>query len=314
MANKFLEKLKKENERLKKDAEARGSGGFEKIDWYKPEMGDNMIRILHNEKDEFPYIEAHVHYIPVEKKTGGTVNIPIRCRQDIGEDCPLCDAYEKMVKKDKDKARDLLRRKTFLFNVINYKERKVQPWAAGVTIATDIMGYAADIADEDINVFSEDSGRDWKLNKFKDPRKTGNFAIGYKIRPSSKDSPIPEKVAHLVEGAVDLTTLYPASDDDKKKMLNFLGSPEEEVDMAEFEEEEEELPKVKAPPAAVAKAKAAAAAAKTKTAAKPAAKPAAKAKPPVEEEDDTSFEEDEDLGVDTDEDEDLEAELRELGV
>lgn len=309
MANKFLEKLKKENERLKKEAENRGN--FEKIDWFKPEMGDNMVRILPR-GDDLPYVEVYVHYIPIQKRDGGTVNIPIRCLTDVEKDCPLCNAYEKMVKKDKEKAKNLLRRRVFLYNVINYspKERKVQPYAAGIQVHEQIMGYAADVAEEDVNVFSEKSGRDWKIVKSKNPAKKGNFAIEYKVRPSIKATAIPEKVAMLVEGAVDLTTLYPSEEGDLKKMKEYLGGGDEEeeaedfaADFAEEEDAEEDLPKTKAPPAAVAKAKAAAERAK-------AAKPAAKKPEPEEEED---FEEEEDLGVDS-EDEDLEAELRDLGV
>lgn len=301
MANKFLEKLKKENERLKKEAESRGTGGFEKANWFKPEMGDNMIRILSRGED-FPYVEMHVHYVTVKKKDGGNVQVPMRCLADLEKDCPLCDAYEKVVKADKERARSLLRRRVYLYNVINYKTRQVQPWAAGIQVHEQIMGYAADIADEDSNVFSEEAGRDWKLIKKKDPRKPGNLGINYTIRPSSKDTAIPEKVAILVEGAVDLTTLYPHQADDERKMREFLGESTDEVEA----DEDEDLPVVKAPPASVAKAKASVAAAKAKAAPK---------KPVVEddEDEDDGFEEDEELGVDS-EDDDLEAELRDLGV
>lgn len=306
--SKFLEKLKKESERLRKDAESRG-GGYEKTDWYKCDMGDNLIRILPY-GEELPYLEANVHYVPITKKTGGTVNIPLRCPGDFEEDCPLCNAYDKMVKKDKDKARKMLRRRVFLYNVLVYKPpQKVQPWAAGQQVQDKIWEYAGDLAADDCNVFDTEAGRDWKLIKKKDPRIPGNLGISYDIRPGSKNAPVPEKVAHLLDGAVDLSTLYARNEDDLKKMKEFLGESDEEM-----YEEEEDLPEVKAPAASAARAKAAAAAAKAKPAAtaKPAAsKPAAKAKPAEEE--DSSFEEEEDLGVDS-EDDDLEAELRELGV
>lgn len=338
--SKLFQKLKKERERLDKAAESRGN--FEKIPWWKPQKGDNMIRVLpdlKNPDEELPFRQISTHFIAIEKDDGSSVNIGVRCLRELDDECPVCETYEKFVKVDKDKAGALRPRTAYLYNIVDYKAQTVHPWSAGVTAHEQIMGFAEDFTE---NIFSLDSGRDWKVIKKVDPKKSAKFGTTYAVRPGIKDSALPEKLKPLLETAIDLNTLY--TQNEKDKMIEWLQSDgdyseylevsaapakkgakvEEEEEAVDIEKEfEEEAPKV----SAAAKAKAAAAKVKSKakeedgpsesdfgdfeeeppkkTAAKPVAGKTKVAAKPKEEE--------EDLGIGTDDDE-LEDELRDLGV
>lgn len=256
--SKLMDKLRKEKERLTKSAEGRGN--FEKTDWFRPEKGDNLVRFLPNLEDpdgELPFKHVRTHYIGIEKKDGGTVNIPVRCLRDFEEDCPVCDEYEKMVRKDKDKAKPFRAREAYVYNIIDYKNKSVHPYSAGVTVHEQIMGFADDFSG---NIFSTEEGRDWKLVKKVDPRKPAMLGVSYALRPGMKDTALPKKLEALLEGAEDIDKLY--EDNERKKMLEWLGydvedesdEPEEDGIDIEAEFEEEEAPKKKAKKAA-AKAK-----------------------------------------------------------
>jgi hypothetical protein len=320
--SKLMEKLKKESGRLKEAAASRQDFG-PKIDWFKPQAGENLIRFLPNMKDEgdLPFRLVRIHYINVKKNDGGFANIPARCLQELGETCPICKAYEKTIKTDKEKAKNFRITERYLYNVLDYKTRKVQPFAAGITVHQVVMDYIDDFGE---NLFSVDAGRDWKLVQKVDPRKPKGLGTSYSARPGVKDSAVPEKLKPLLEGAVDLSTLYATNE--KAKMLAFLGETpdeEEEDDVPTSFDEEEEEP-VKKTATSADKAKAAAEAAKAK------AKKTTKPKDEEEEEDDDlpKFEDDEDEEEDEDDDkpakkskgkvdvddDELDQELRDLGV
>lgn len=317
--SKLIEKMKKEAERLKKKEAERGDFG-PKIDWYNPEVGEHMIRVL-SKSDDVPWRQVRIHYIGIKKKDGSGARIPVRCLEDFDETCPVCQAYEKMRKSDNEKAKDLRAIERYIYLIIDYTSKTVKPWLAGVKVHTSIVEFFGDLAETAFE-------RDWKLTKKRDPRKPKHLGIDYSIRPAMKETEIPAKLQPLVDEAIDIETLFGTNE--KKKMLEFLGMESDEdvdTDGADADEEAEIARAAKAK-AAAAKAKAAAkkpvdddddddrSAAfddeeeddipENKPAKKSAsAKPAAKKK--VEDD------EDEDLDIDA-EDEDLEEELRSLGV
>jgi hypothetical protein len=308
----LFQKLKKERERIEKDKGSRGGGNYEKIAWWKPEKGDNLVRILpdvKNPEGELPFRRIAIHFIKVKNKEGGEVAIGVRCLNDHKEGtCPICNEYEKLVKKDKDRARDLRARDTYLYNVLDYKSGTVHPWSAGITIHDQIMGFAEDFSD---NIFSTEAGRDWKIVKKVDPRKPRHLGVEYSVRPATKDTAMPAKMKPVADAAIDLDTLY--QDRDDKRMIEFLeeygyvtAKPKAPVDDYESDFDEEPVK-----PKAVAKPKPKVEEEDDvpdfteweKPAAKPSKPPVVKAaKKPVE---------DEDFDINTDDD-DLEAELREL--
>lgn len=327
----MLDKIREEQARIAKKKESQG--GFEKIDWYKPEEGDNLIRILPAVKaDDLPFKVVHLHYISIKKRDGGIVNgIPVRCHEDFGEECPICAAVRELYsgsEKQKETAKQIRAREVYLYNIINFKDRKVQPYAAGITVHEEILTYAGDVG---LGIFSEDGGHNWKVTKKIDPRKPKNLGIKYSVRMDIKESDIPSKLKVLLENATDLDSLYA-----DKEMAN-VNAYLESIGMEGGEEEDEdEIDTRKAAPKAKAKAKAVVEEEEDEEdeyeEVKPKAKAKVKAKAVVEEDDEEEeyeevkpkakakakakavVEEDEDEDEDESEDDEFEKELRELGM
>lgn len=259
--------MNSEKERLEKKAETRG-GNFEKIEWFKPKVGDNPIRLVPNINDEENSIMiVKVHYLPFVTKDGKEVNVPVRCLEDYSEGhaCPACKMSKSLYEEgDKEEAKKFRAKEQFLYTILDYTGKKIAPYAMPMAAHETIVGYMHDLGGE---VFSLDNGRDWKLIKKVDPSKGRIFGTEYVIRPSMKESSVPEKFRALVEEQTALTDIYPEDDFEKtkKKMREMLG----------LDAEEDEAPKKKASKPALAPA--------------PSKKPApapAKKKAPVEEEDD----------------------------
>ena len=337
--SKLLEKLKKESARVKADSESRGSGGeYTKTDWFKPKVGDNMIRILPHPKkpdEELFFKRVFIHYISIKKKDGSMASsVPVRCLTDLDETCPLCAAYEKVLRKagdDRDakaKARNLKPTERYLYNIFDYEQKKIQPFAAPMTVHQGIMEYAEDFGEDMVSI---SKGRDWKIVKKEDKSKPKNLGISYSARPSMKESSFPEKLKPLLEGMVDLSTLY--SDNAKKQMLAYLGVEETEDE----EESGDVMEKAEEAERSATKAKKAAKKPEPEedeeeedrfAEEKPSKKVVSKTPMPEEdeEEEDDSDEEEEEKpakktkakakkSADVDvEDDDLDSELRELGV
>jgi hypothetical protein len=232
---KLADKIAKEKARLEKKASERGT--FEKQDWFKPETGENLIRLLPHmeEEDEIPFVQVKIHYIGKELEDGRVVQIPVRCLDDFDKECPVCKAHFKALKaKDKELAQKLRPQERYLYNVLDYKNRKVTPWAAGVTVHQMIMEHAGDLE----NPFTLQGGRDWKLVKKVDPRKRPPTNVTYTIRPTPKDSDVASKHEPLLDEAVDLETLY--STEELTAMKEFLSSID--VDSDEGDDEGEDPP------------------------------------------------------------------------
>lgn len=305
--SKLMAKMNNEKARLEKKAE---ESGFEKIEWFKPKTGENMIRLIPNLNDvENSVMVVKVHYLPMVTKDGKEVNVPVRCLADYAhpQKCPACQKNEELYKAgDKEEAKKYRAKEQYLYTVLDYTGKKIVPFVMPMSAHSTIIGYMDDLGE---SVFDIENGRDWKLVKKVDPSKGRIFGTEYTIRPSMKESSIPEKFKALVDEQISLSDLYPETDlaKSKKRMLELLGeSSGAESDEDEYEEEVR--PAKKAAPAPAKKAA-------------PAPSPAKK-KAVVEDEDDDYGFEDEDEApkvkpkakakAKVDIDEDLEDELNSL--
>jgi hypothetical protein len=173
--------------------------------------------------------------------------------RDFEEDCPICTAFAKMVKstdvKTKEEANWLRPSTKFLVNIVNYQDRKVQPFAMALSVFNSITGWMEEFGTP---IYDIEAGRDFKLIKKVKAGKTE-----YEVRPSMKDTAIPEKLMGLIEGCSDLETLY--SENNREKMEAYVESIGYEADADDDEDEEEDR-------AAAARAKAKSAVVKKKAA------------------------------------------------
>jgi hypothetical protein len=234
-------KIGSENKKLKEQADNRGQQ-FEKLEYFKPKTGDNMIRLLPNlEEIEKTWVVVKVHFLPTLTKDGKEVNVPVRCLADYeeAEKCPACKEYKRLMDEgDKEAAKQFRVKEQFLYNVLDYTGKKVMPYAMPSKAHETIMSFLEDLGGA---AFDMEEGRDWKLTKKVDPSKGRIFGTEYQIKPVMKESAVPEKFSADIEAAKPLTEIYPESDlaATKKRMLKLLELDEEE--------EEEEAPKKKAP-------------------------------------------------------------------
>jgi len=204
--SKLMEKLRREAKKQKKAREERSSGAG--VEWFSAEKGDNIIRILPHWKnpDELFFKHIFIHYgIELKKDNGESVTISARCLRDFDEDCPICDVHDKVIKKDKDKAKELRAAERYLYNVIDYKNRKVCVYNAPTSVHQGIMEWVEEF---DTDVSDIKTGRDMKIRKVVDPKKPPQFGTSYRVIPSLKESAIPAKVMPLTKEAHDLDTVY----------------------------------------------------------------------------------------------------------
>ena len=223
MAKKTLkDRLKEEAERIKKQEEERGAK-FEKIETFKPVVGNNLIRILPNQKDpdmDF-FKRVALHFIPYKKKDGSAVEIPARCLNDLGEDCPFCAENERLFREgDKDGAKKFRALERFVYLIVDYSKKEIVPYVAGSNVHAEIIKWC-----EDINPLEHD----WTLTKKYDAAKGKQFGTSYSIRPSIKPTDLPTKITAMLEDeenpVVDIDKLYASNE--LEKMNEYLGLDEE---------------------------------------------------------------------------------------
>jgi len=229
---KVLEKLKKEVERI--EAKEKSRGDYTKVDWFKPEKGDNIIRVLpHWSKpdDSLFYKTINIHYgLPISRD-GKTYKIPARCLRDLNEDCPLCDEYEKL---GKGEGKDLRSSERAIFNIIDFKTQTVKPWQCPETVYKYIFAMSTEM-DED--TWDLKTGRNWKIRKKVDPSKPPQFGTKYEVFPDMKQSAVPKKLLGLTEDLPDLDGVY--CENHREAMLDLLGLEEKSEDVDDDNEKEE---------------------------------------------------------------------------
>lgn len=191
----FMEKMMARKEQL-----LSNSKGYEKVNWFRPQDGEQKIRILPHIKnldfknDIEPFHEIAVHYVQTSSGKGYNV----RCERDRenGGDCPFCKKYEELLAAgDKDGAANFRARRVVIVNILNYKDKCVQPYMMSLSLFRKVIGYVGDYG----NPFSLTEGRDWKLIRGRNPAKTGKLAIEYSIMPLASESAVPAKAMPMIE-------------------------------------------------------------------------------------------------------------------
>ena len=236
----LMDRLRKKAEEAEKRKEERQSFGDEA--WFKPEEGDNRLRILPHWKkpdDEFFFVERVIHYVPVKKDDGTTYNAPVRCLRDLKnkegkpapKSCPYCNAFDEIRASDpKSKLlRDLRVTRRALYNIINYGlkgkpvEPKLEMWACPETVHEDILQWIGDL-DE---FWQLDEGRNWRVRKSIDKKRGPLLGTSYKVYPDMKDSSLSAKLRPMVEELPNLDGIWPEEPVDRLNAgLELLGLEE----------------------------------------------------------------------------------------
>lgn len=229
--------------------------------WWKPEQGDNTIRILPpiSEAADFPYEEVFLHY--------GLGDVPITC---LGSKCPIC-AFIKQSGQSK-QFKQIRKARRLFFQLIDRDMEVPEPmiWSAGPGFLQYFLPIFLDV-DEYGDVTDLEEGTDFVINRKGTGLKTKyNYRIKRNPSSVSEDS---DELKEILDDVIDLSMISKKldvdevddllqeylsdkdldddffDDDDeppqrrkrKKKKSKREVEPEEE----EEEEEEEEKPKSK---------------------------------------------------------------------
>jgi len=253
----LLEKMKRKAEEASKRKEERKN--FDNLGWFKPEVGDNVIRILPHWKSpnsEVPFVENTIHYVPLKKRDGGVYNGPIRCLEDLDGDCPICEKWlEAKAENPKGKITgDLRPTRRVLFNVISYglkgskSDPKILVWSCPESVYEEILGWLGDLGE----FWDIESGRNWRIRKTVDKKRGVRMGTEYKVYPEMRDTAIPEKFMPMLKDMADLDKVWEPSDievyNDALKSIGVDGEFDDEIEVrkskklgtkVEFEDEEE---------------------------------------------------------------------------
>jgi len=216
----LLETMKEEGRRLR---ESSGNTKYEKKNWFKPPVGDALIRILPHWSDpkNSPFFHVDkIHFVPKVLKNGAKINLPTKCLEDTAKGCPICaHVIETQLNEPDSPVWRLKASVRFLYNIIDLtKGETLKIWAAPYGIHKDVMMYLDDLNSE---FWDLEEGRNWKLTTTKTPK------TEYRIRPSSAASAVSNKMKEGLDKMVVLDKVY---EENRSDMLAFLGKSSVETD------------------------------------------------------------------------------------
>lgn len=234
----FMEKMMAKKERIL----SQNKNGYEKVNWFKPQDGDQKIRILPHidnldmKGEKEPFREILVHFVSIASGKGYNV----RCERDRedGGTCPFCQRYDELMKESKKETAFPFRaRRVAIANILNYSQKCVQPYMMPTTVHKQVWSYFGDFG----NVFSLKEGRDFKLTKGKNPAKAGRMAVEYQIIPLASESEVPAKALPMIEDMEPLEKYYDKSGvQDMKKALGLVDGDDDSDDETTTDEWSEE--------------------------------------------------------------------------
>lgn len=186
--------LKEEVERQKERKEKSG-GNFQTVDWYKPKVGVNKIRIMphwKNPGEKMFFKRVVIHFgIEILKDDGsGTVPIPARCLREFKKICPICDKYYKGDKSVKTEMSQIRPQEKYLYNIFDIGEKKLYVYSAPITVHQLIFDWVGDLGGD---ITDLDAGYDFKLIKEVEKGKDPKYGTKYGVRPFLTPSKFPEK-------------------------------------------------------------------------------------------------------------------------
>jgi hypothetical protein len=201
-------------EKLKQAFDAsKGSGGGN-YNWWRPEWGDNVVRILPSmDPDGLFFQETARHRINGEQFY--CLKYDIDRETGRGKGCPICEARTRLFRSgDKDLikiAKEIKAKKQYLMNLINRKSEDptiVYVYGAGIKIWSKMV---TTMLDDEVDITDVVNGYDFRVKKEEGPKtEFGQFPSYDNSKPVTKSSPLHEdpKIAQkILEARNDLTKI-----------------------------------------------------------------------------------------------------------
>jgi hypothetical protein len=174
---------------------AQGKGSGKKSDFWRPQDGENVIRILPS-PDEDPFKEHHFHY------NLGNQSGFLCPKRNFGDDCPVCNFATKLFNEGSQEsvqqAKNLFARQRFFSPVLvrGQEAEGVKVWGYGKTVYETLLSLVLNPDYGDIT--DPQDGTDLVLSYGKAP---GMLYPQTKVQPRRKSSP-------LCDDGDDLDTLF----------------------------------------------------------------------------------------------------------
>ena len=193
-------------DKMKQKLAAAQGKGEKKSDFWRPQEGENVIRILPS-PDEDPFKEHHFHY-NLGNRSG------FLCpKRNFGDDCPVCSFATKLFNEGSpesvQQAKSLFARQRFFSPVLvrGQESEGVKVWGYGKTVYETLLSLVLNPDYGDIT--DPEDGTDLVLSYGKAP---GMLYPQTKVQPRRKSSQLcedgDEACQEIVASVPDLDTLF----------------------------------------------------------------------------------------------------------
>ena len=193
-------------DKMKQKLAAAQGKGEKKSDFWRPQEGENVIRILPS-PDEDPFKEHHFHY-NLGNRSG------FLCpKRNFGDDCPVCNFATKLFNEGSpesvQQAKSLFARQRFFSPVLvrGQESEGVKVWGYGKTVYETLLSLVLNPDYGDIT--DPEDGTDLVLSYGKAP---GMLYPQTKVQPRRKSSQLcedgDEACQEIVASVPDLDTLF----------------------------------------------------------------------------------------------------------
>jgi hypothetical protein len=193
-------------DKMKQKLAAAQGKGEKKSDFWRPQEGENVIRILPS-PDEDPFKEHHFHY-NLGNRSG------FLCpKRNFGDDCPVCSFATKLFNEGSpesvQQAKSLFARQRFFSPVLvrGQESEGVKVWGYGKTVYETLLSLVLNPDYGDIT--DPEDGTDLVLSYGKAP---GMLYPQTKVQPRRKSSKLcedgDEACQEIVASVPDLDTLF----------------------------------------------------------------------------------------------------------
>lgn len=198
-------------ERLKQAFQASNSEGGGSYSWFKPDWGDNVVRVLPSvDGDGLFFEETARHRINGE----WFYCLKYKIDEDSGRGmaCPICDARTRLFRAgDQDLikiAKEIKAKKQYLINLVERKgneQPQVKLYGAGVKIWNKMV---TTMIDDEIDITDVEEGYDFLIKKEEGPKtEFGTFPNYDNSKAKRKSTPLDEDdkvAAKLLDARTDL--------------------------------------------------------------------------------------------------------------
>jgi hypothetical protein len=201
-------------EKLRQVFDASKGSGDGNYSWWRPEMGDNFVRVLPaRDPDDVFFYETARHRVNGEWYYCSKYDIDPETGR--GKSCPICEARTRLFRSgDKDLikiAKEIKAKKQFLMNLVDRKSddpTAVRVFAAGVKIQNKMV---TTMLDDDIDITDVNEGYDFTVKKEDGPKtEAGTFPNYDNSKASRKMTPLhedPKVIQKILDARNDLKAI-----------------------------------------------------------------------------------------------------------